>query len=385
MTITDTASTPPVGPPSVKQRIVTFDLLRGYFILVIASIHLHYYPSLFGSFTGRGQLWVSEAEGFFFVSGLIVTMVRRRTLERHGWRVATRQLLQRAWTLYAAATVLTLLYLLIAGGTNALHVAGAKDGLSTQAWPGLLVSIITLQYSYGWNDFLDYYALFLALLPAVLALLYRGWAVAVGLASVAVWGLRWAGDYGVWNPFMQWQLFFFMGCVIGYYWPALEAKVRQLSVPVRRRLYRTAMVLAGVVLALSATLVFVSEPYATGGTPGGLAGWIVRANLNPAYQSLLVNGRIGLLRPVVFLVVFAGAFALVRRYESTILHWAGWLLLPFGSNSLYVYIVEGALLFVIPYILRPSGFLINTGLELLVIALAWLAVHRRFMFRWIPR
>ena len=48
------------------SRIITLDILRGYFILAIASVHLAYYPSLLGLFEGRGQLWVSEAEGFFF-------------------------------------------------------------------------------------------------------------------------------------------------------------------------------------------------------------------------------------------------------------------------------------------------------------------------------
>ena len=56
--------------------------MRGYLILVIVSVHLAYYPSLLGVFDGRGQLWTSEAEGFFFISGLLIGIIRRRHDER---------------------------------------------------------------------------------------------------------------------------------------------------------------------------------------------------------------------------------------------------------------------------------------------------------------
>src|SRR5438445_144468 len=88
-------------PPS--SRILALDLLRGYLILVIASVHLSYYPSLLGIFDGRGQLWVSEAEGFFFISGLLIGIIRQRDISRSGLALACRKVLKRGFRLYTAS------------------------------------------------------------------------------------------------------------------------------------------------------------------------------------------------------------------------------------------------------------------------------------------
>jgi len=80
-----------------------------------------------------------------------------------------------------------------------------------------------------------------------------------------------------------------------------------------------------------------------------------------------------------------GLYAFVRRFETAIVASIGWLLLPFGRNSLYVYIVESFFLFTIPYFLASSSFVVNSLLELTIIGGAWLAVRNRFLFRIIPR
>ncbi len=62
-------------PTPTTKRIRAFDILRGYFLIVILINHIELYPSFFDFFTGRGRLLVSAAEGFFFMSGLLVGMV----------------------------------------------------------------------------------------------------------------------------------------------------------------------------------------------------------------------------------------------------------------------------------------------------------------------
>ena len=98
---------PEVNSQPARERILALDILRGYFILIIASVHLHYYPSLFGSFDGRGQLWVSEAEGFFFISGLLIGIIRKRDIIKRGLAAAAFKILHRGWKLYLTAAVLS--------------------------------------------------------------------------------------------------------------------------------------------------------------------------------------------------------------------------------------------------------------------------------------
>jgi hypothetical protein len=379
-----------VQPKPAKERILALDILRGYFILVIASVHLHYYPSLLGSFDGRGQLWVSEAEGFFFISGLLIGIIRKRDIIKRGLATASVKILQRGWKLYLTAAILSSLYLYTGRHAAAAGISGVKDGLNTSdSFWHVLGQIFTLQYSYGWADFLVYYAAFMLIGPVVLWLLkHHAWWVVL-TASMAAWAWRWTGDHGVFNPFLQWQVYFFGGAVIGYYWDDLRHYFIGLPPKLYRILQNVTIAAAAIFYLSSAVLVFIPEVFEhrplADNFGGHFLGAIIRASDNEWYQKLLVDGRIGLLRPLILLITIAGAYWFVRRHEAAIKRRIGWLLIPFGQNSLYVYILESLLLFIIPFVLPVGSFVRNSLLELAIVSIVWLAVRRRFLFRLIPR
>jgi hypothetical protein len=112
---------------------------------------------------------------------------------------------------------------------------------------------------------------------------------------------------------------------------------------------------------------------------------LIGAHQDPTYNRMLLDGRIGLLRPIALVITMAGLFLLIRRYEHMILRYVGRLLLPFGRNSLYVYILESVLLFLIPLVTQQGSLLFNTAIELGIVSLVWLALRRRFLFGIIPR
>jgi len=377
-------------PKTTSKRILAFDILRGYFILLIASVHLHYYPSLLGLFDGRGQIWTSEAEGFFFISGLLIGIIRRRDITTGGFKVAAAKLWRRSGRLYVVSIALSILYLVIARDAAFYGIAGFKEGLDqTSNFVPLLVRVVTLGYSYGWADFLNYYVVFLFLSPFLLWLLVRRQWLIVLLLVASGWVLRWSGDWGTFNPYLQWQIFFFMGVILGFYWPRLEHAFRSLP-SARRKLIKVGAVTASTLIYLSGMiLVFIPQYFEHRVVPGGFWGGVTHliqtAAANPWYQSMLVDGRLGLLRPLVWLMVLGGMYVIVRRFESRILRVAGWLLVAFGANSLYAYILQSVLLFGVAFVLVPSGFIINSIIEISIIMLVWLAIRKRFLFRIIPR
>ena len=63
------------------QRIDTIDIIRGYFLFVIIIDHLARFFGFFDLFTGGGRQWVSAAEGFFFISGMMIGLVRAKKLK----------------------------------------------------------------------------------------------------------------------------------------------------------------------------------------------------------------------------------------------------------------------------------------------------------------
>src|SRR5581483_7644873 len=91
------------------KRILALDLIRGYFLLVIAINHIELYPNGYDLFTGKGRLFVSAAEGFFFMSGLLIGMVYRRRLQL-GMKFVFKKMWKRALQLYVGSVVTTLLF-----------------------------------------------------------------------------------------------------------------------------------------------------------------------------------------------------------------------------------------------------------------------------------
>ena len=172
-----------------SERILAFDLLRGYFLFVILLNHLEFYPNGLGLVTGRGLLYVSTAEGFFVVSGLVLGMVRGRKLINQPLKVATKLLWKRSFQLYITSIVLTLIFTLI--GSFFINNPGLKSGIYPNlgdVWR-LTWDTITLSYSYGWADFLRLYAIFIFFAPAALWLLRKGKWYIMLLISFAVWAL----------------------------------------------------------------------------------------------------------------------------------------------------------------------------------------------------
>src|SRR5207302_8625310 len=134
------------------EGILALDLLRGYFLVVIVIDHLAFFPSVFQFASGRGELWTSAAEGFFIISGLLVGYIYGPRLEQNASQ-AVQKILCRAAKLYIWAVTLTWLFVWWAHYVDASRI---KEGLWVAPPLGqFLYKTLTLQYSYGWANFLQ--------------------------------------------------------------------------------------------------------------------------------------------------------------------------------------------------------------------------------------
>ena len=365
------------------ERIHSFDLMRGFFLIVILLDHLAYYPSGLDIFTGRGLLYISAAEGFFLISGIVLGIVRGRKLLKKPFKVAAKLLLKRSLQLYIEATILTLLFTLIAWLFEGNP--GLKYGAATTDVPiwSVIWQTITMQYTYGWADFLRYYALFMAGAPLVLWLLRQKKWYIVAIASVLIWKYYEQTPGGEeWLP-LSWQLVFYSGFIIGFYWQNLTRWwKRYLRSWQRNTIAHLVSLLFIVGVASSFWLVFNAnywhvEPYAT---------WNLK--IAPDFDKDQLPAQ----RLALGAVCFWGLFSFVRRHEKWFIKRLGWLLLPLGTNSLYVYTVEAFIVFFAHLFVLPAQPLIavapwyaNLAASLLAIALVWFAVRKKFLFSIIPR
>jgi len=366
---------------SVSERILAFDLLRGYFLCVILFNHLQYYPSGLDFLTGRGILYASTAEGFFVVSGIVLGIVRGRKLLAQPLKVATKLLWKRALQLYLTTIVLTLLFTVV--GQLFIGNPGLKYGIFTDwgQWWTLIRDTVTLSYTYGWADFLRMYAIFIFFAPLALWFLRKGQWVAMLLISFGIWALYPFVPQvtAISQPF-SWQFIFFAGFTIGFYWETILARWRALAIKTRKIIgwsFATAFVIS---LLGSFMLVFGHEFSGALGTHLTSLHRLVETNFD--------KDRLPIPRMLLGAVWFWGLFYIVRRFESWITKHFGWLLLEFGANSLYVYTISAFVVFFVHLIVIPGGFkgiLPNLALSLFLLGIIHLSVKKKFLMKIIPR
>jgi len=366
-------------------RIVTFDIMRGFFLIAIIVDHIAFFPSLLDFWGMRGYLLVSTAEGFFLLSGIVLGLVRGAKLVHSPFKDVTKLVLKRALTLFITYVVLVIGFTLIAwyvypGNPNIKYGVMADHSVLKLIW-----DTISLQYTYGWADYLRFYAIFIALSPLALWLLRKGKWYIVLLVSTLVW-LLFPVDFRTlsWQTVellqpIPWQLLFYSGLVIGFHWPDIASWCSKHKKVLSRYVALPIVIVAASLLLWNIFAVFGREFIHAAWTDElSYRAWELR--MNEFHKETLPFIRI-----VLFFLWFWASFIVVRKFEKPILKYTGWLLVPFGTNSLYVYTVQAILLFFVHIYLQTGSLLFNTAVEVFVIALVYFAVRTKFLMKIIPR
>ena len=352
-----------------SKRIVAFDLLRGWFLMVVIIDHVELYPSGFDFLSGRGQLWVSAAEGFFFLSGLLVGMIYRKKADPQatpggGMKLVFKKLWGRALLLYVCAVSLTLFYTAWAlwhGNAEAI-----KYGAATQLDWATVWNTLQLKYVYGWSDFLSYYVTFMVAAPFIVWLLIKQQWRLVVLASVLLW-LNQGTQFT-----HAWQLIFFGGLMTGFYWKQLQAKVASWKPKTQKIAWRTVVSVAVITMAVSYINLFVlgnlrNNPDAMASAWGAfLNGW---NTINEAVWLWFDKFTLGPGRIAMFALWFAAAFLVVQRYAAKIPSSIAKTFTLLGQNSLFVYGTHSIFVFAVhAYLPKDWGFAFNFAITAAVLA-----------------
>jgi len=335
----------------LSRRIITLDLLRGYFLWVILVDHIYRFPGFFEIFTGKGLLWASAADGFFIESGILVGIIRGREVRAGNFKLAWKRLWLRSLLLYAWSVGLTLLFTFLAWWLSG--VPGIKPGAEHIPVLQLLWKTLTFQYSYGWTDFLPYYTVYMVISPLALWLMSKKQAWLVILAALIAWFYR--GH----NPFLAWEALFFIGLTAGYYFSEWESFWQKITISAQRWLRWS---IAGLAAGILVTNVVVKHFYGYEG--GWLTFWFDKWTVAPGHL-------------IVGLIWFAGLYLLVRGLEPIMTKITGWFLLPAGRNSLATYIFQSFIIVGVnllwPY--PSNNFWTNFSINLVAIVVVWLFTY----------
>lgn len=352
-------------------------MLRGYFLLVIIIDHLERWPGFFELITGEGKLWVSAAEGFFIISGLMVGLIRgRKAMDKPLHQVA-RSLLKRAGLLYVWGVGISFAFLALALALNSYGYVPAGYQNALGDLPGTIFNTLTLQYSYGWTGFLKFYCVFLAISPLTIWLLRRGFWWPILAVSIAIWTQGWD------NWYLSWQLLFFSGTVVGYYAPEIVNWWRKLASVTRWSLASSILLLATATVLVSTFFTFGWEITKQ---PGAVMPFDTFASIKAQLDPYFHKTSLPLPRMLLGALWFTALLLLFVKLEPILKRLLGWLLIPFGRASLYVYITHGFLVFALDILIPDKTLLwLNVVAVSATIFIVWLLVKRRFLFSVIPR
>ncbi|TMC60622.1 MAG: hypothetical protein E6J26_01415 [Chloroflexi bacterium] len=363
-------------------RDLRLDWLRGYATMAMVVDHLGS-SSYLHVITGGNNFFVSAAEGFVFISGMIVGVVYGDTARKEGLNSAARKALLRAWTLYKLTVVLTIAFVALVLRENLPWSSWLDPTDPTQ----FLLGVITLRRTFVFVDIPLMYTFLMLLAPAGLLLLRAGRTWLLLVCSWAIWF-----GYQL-SPIQQaiptvvegnwifklpaWQLLFFNAMALGYGRHDLARRLQALR-PTTRYLY-----FAGVasLLALLILLFVQQEQILAYVLPEEQSKALVSALFD---KSSLAPGRL-----FAALVVFQFSYMAVTYFWAPLSR-LGWLV-PMGQNSLYAYTMHVAFLVMfyalIPYLAFYSAFeiTVNTVGQLLALAAIYVMIQKKFLFNIVPR
>ncbi|MBI3732213.1 MAG: OpgC domain-containing protein [Chloroflexi bacterium] len=365
------------------SRDLRLDLLRGYATMAMVIDHLGS-SSWLHPITGGNNFFVSAAEAFVFISGMIVGAVYGATIRKEGYGATMRKALHRAWTLYKLTVILTVSFVAVVIRNDLPWASWLDPQDPTQ----FLLSVITLRRTFVFVDIPLLYTLLMLLAPGGLFLLKYGrtWLL-VGI-SWAIWFAYQLSPIqsslptvieGNWIfKLPSWQLLFFNAMALGYHREYLSNRLRAVT-KVGRYLYFSLMT---ILLALLIVL-YLQE--------SRLLGTIMPEEQSHALMDQLFNkSSLAPGRLIAALIVFQWAFLAITIYWEPLHRRLGWLI-PIGQNSLYAYTTHIILLTayyaLIPYLwfYADNEAAVNTLAQIIALTIIYVMIRKRILFNIIPR
>ncbi len=362
----------------VRRRIIELDLLRGHFIVIIILDHLDFYPSPLSFLSGKGVLWVTAAEGFFLISGMLIGYIRAYKGQNTSLRDTSWMLISRAAKLYLWGVAISLAiigYTLAIGPNDRLPALPPEDQMATPLL--LLKYILNMQAFNDWIFFLRMYAVMLAFTPVFLWLVRRRLVYLAGAISIAIYALSFLQPIP--DAELQWQLLFFGSAIIGY---TFEDMRRWAAAHTAWRTTIIVVLIALTALSITASALIVNAPDVF----EHLGQWDLYERLEATTAHLFSNSPMMPARMALSFLWFCGFLALFHVLRDWIGRWLGWLLMPFGTFSLTAYCLQALVLPIVVTFLGPTeNVWLNGLLGALVVLLIWYLLRLRIVRSILPQ
>lgn len=224
-------SPPTALSPKNPARFLPVDALRGILLVMMAVNHI---PSDLQTATNHIFGFVSAAEGFIFLSGLMAGLVYARRYYKSGAAEIQDSAVRRSAAIYLfhiATYAVVLLGLRLCTAWLGAAPAIAPRLMIEHPWSALISGVVLLQQP-SLFDILPMYCALLLAVPYVVVACSRGQRAPVLIASFLLWGMvnlfspQTPLIHGILNTgsfnLLAWQLLFVVGVVCGHAWSTGE-------------------------------------------------------------------------------------------------------------------------------------------------------------------
>jgi hypothetical protein len=399
---TATVARPPQGwryPEGSAERDLRVDFMRGWVMCSLLVVHFEFFSFFDLLFWERVGV-VSGAEGFVAFSGFIVGVVYRKKMEKTSWEEGSRKLLERAAQLYRVSVVvvaviavlslipkldMSTLTTFVDRFSGKIYPIYPTAQASLQEWIARVILLRTGPHQF---QIMGLYVVLMAAAPLLFLAMRAGRTRWILTASWALYfynavspskpiGAQFDHTF----PVLTWQLLFVHAVAVGYH------RKLVLDFVARHR-----AVIFGTALVISAALCF----FALNAPNPIVPTWARFEQISPGtywsvYSKYCQKGTLGLLRllnDAALMVVIPHLLTWGWRPLNRAL---GWLLIPLGQATLYVFIMHLPVVWILSQLI-PLGYRyeqpqiwINTLAHAGGVLLLWLAVKKEFLFKWVPR
>jgi hypothetical protein len=347
---------------------------------------------------------------FVVTAGLVLGLVHRRTFEWYGPKVLMRRLLGRSWLLYRALIVVILVVILLArlAPLDMTALTSFTDRSTGEVfslippeempWLQQIWLVLRLGVSPHQIQILGLYVVLIALAPLMIQALHHRWllgyfAVTWGLYALGwflpeqtrLLGMQWEFAF----PILLYQVYFTHALAVGYFRQEIAQGLKNAST-------RWLAVGGAAVLALAFLLAAQTNP-----NPAFPDWWRLGSLTDEQYRAFhgawLAKGHPSPLRLLNVAAFFVAFYALLTYLWVPLNRALGWLLIPLGEASLYVFLMHLAFIALIDQIpgyfdespawqaVWPVRIWFNTALYVGTILSLWLMVRHKVLFGVVPR
>ncbi len=382
---------------STLKRDDRLDFIRGVVMFFLVVVHIDFF-SYYNLISWERIGVVTGAEGFVILSGIVLGMVNRRRIMEGDLKDGINRVINRSIQLYKISlfviisiAILNLIPFLDASMAMTFTNRGSGEvyqlyPIYESDWKRIVANILLLKHGPHQFQVLGLYIVLLAFTPIAFFMFSIGrvklflsisWIIyfynSANMLRPTEMQFEWA------FPVLTWQLIFFHGLAVGFY----KDKVLEF--------FATKL---GKITIYIAFILFFAFLFFTYNNPHKEFPEWMRLGLissNDFYhyynlyfqKSTLGIGR--LLNDVVALIV---SYIILTKFWKPINFIFGWLFVPIGQASLYVFIWHiyfCVLIFNIPIFIDSKDIVINTLGHSLVFLGLWVLVKREFLFRFVPR